>query len=256
MKKPGPLSTLSFVLGFAIAIALFAVSWPIQAGNDYMVLTTTDYESGISYRDVQWHHPIGTITNPCSYADKLVPSIDWNDGGNEHKPDTNIVTTLFDKRIPVVQSGIYLFWDDSHTVSAAGASSVTTKLTFHCLGDPPGDRVAVTRNTVHSYARVPVNDVEFSKNGKPIDSVKGHDTVDVTITLDSPAPPSGTWVKLTTVPDGVLSALPSYFAVSAGETQARITDLEVRKPASEATLNVVASTVGRAQQTQALSILP
>ncbi len=51
-------------------------------------------------------------------------------------------------------------------------------------------------NVVKVYSRIPVNQVEFTKNGKSVSTVKGHDDVDLTITLDAPAPPSGTWVKL------------------------------------------------------------
>ena len=161
-----------------------------------MILTTTDFEAGVSYRSVQSHAPIGLITNPCSYADNFVPTIDWNDGTGEHKPDTNAETKPFYTKVPVVQNGVYLFWDDTHVAVAPGAQTVITKLTVHCLGDPPGDQVFVTRNSVNVFARIPVNQAEFTKDGNKVDSVKGHDTVDLTLTLDAPAPPSGTWVKL------------------------------------------------------------
>jgi hypothetical protein len=62
-----------------IAIGIAVASWPLgfwtqeiaRAGSDYMVLTTADYEAGISYRAVQSHAPIGLITNPCSYVDNF-----------------------------------------------------------------------------------------------------------------------------------------------------------------------------------------
>jgi hypothetical protein len=54
--------------------------------------------------------PIGLITNPCSQADNFVPSIDWNDGAGEHKPDTNTETKLSYSKIPVILTGDYLFW--------------------------------------------------------------------------------------------------------------------------------------------------
>jgi len=227
-----------------------------RAGSDYMALTTKDFETGISYRAVQSHAPIGLITNPCSYADNFAPTIDWNDGTGEHKPDTNAETKLSYSKVPVVQGGDYLFWDDAHFAGEPGPQIVVTKLVVHCLGDPPGDRAYLTRNIVNVYARIPVNQAEFTRNGKSVDAVKGHDTVDLTLTLDAPAPASGTWVRLETTPLGVLSSLPPYFQFPARQTQATISDLEVRKPASNASLVVTASTVGRAQQTQQLTILP
>jgi hypothetical protein len=227
-----------------------------QAASDYMFLTAKDFESGISYRTVQSHAPIGLITNPCSYADNFAPTIDWNDGTGEHKPDTNAETKLFYSKVQVIQNGNYLFWDDTHIAADPGPQIVVTKLLVHCLGDPPGDRAYITRNIVNIFARVPLNQAEFTKNGKPVDTVKGHDTVDLTLTLNAPAPASGTWVKLETTPPGVLNSLPPYFRIPARQTQATIPDLEVRKPASNATLIVTASTVGRPQQTQQLTILP
>src|SRR6202042_2444101 len=195
-----------------IAIGIVVALWPLcpwtqgiaRAGSDYMVLTTTDYEAGISYRAVQSHAPIGLITNPCSYADNFVATIDWNDGSGEHKPDTNAETKLFYTKVPVIQNGVYLFWDDTHVAQAPGSQTVITKLTVHCLGDPPGDQVFLTRNEVNVYARIPVNEAKFTKEGNGVDSVKGHDTVDITLTLDAPAPPSGTWVKLEAEPAGLL----------------------------------------------------
>jgi hypothetical protein len=228
----------------------------VRAGSDCMVLTVTDFEAGISYREVQFHSPIGLITNPCSQADHFVATIDWNDGSGEHKPDSNTETKMSYSKIPVVLTGDYLFWDDTHLAVEPGPQIVVTKLLLHCLGDPPGDRSYVTRNIVNIYARIPLNQAEFTKNGKPVDTVKGHDTVDLRLTLDAPAPASGTWVKLETTPPGVLNSLPPYFRIPARQTQARIPDLEVRKPTSNATLIVTASTVGRPQQTQPLTIVP
>jgi len=221
-----------------------------------MILTVTDYEAGISYRDVQSHNPIGLITNPCSYADNFSPVIDWNDGSGEHKPDTNAKTMLFYTKVPVVQNGVYLFWDDTHVSAEPGPQTVITKLIVHCLGDPPGDRTFVTRNPINVHARIPVNQAEFTKKGKSVDSVKGHDTVDLTLTLGAPAPASGTWVKLETTPPSALNSLPPYFRIPARQTQVTIADLELPEPASKASLIVTASTVGRPQQTQQLTILP
>lgn len=228
----------------------------VRAGSDNMVLTVTNYEAGISYREVQSHDPIGMITNPCSYADNFVPSIDWNDGSGEHRPDTNAETKLFYTKVPVVQNGVYLFWDPTHLAVGPGAQTVITKLVVHCLGDPPGDRVFITRNLVNVYARIPVNQAEFTKNGQSVDSVKGHDTVDLTLTLDAPAPASGAWIKLDTTPPRALNSLPPYFHIPARQTQATISDLELPRPASRATLVVTASTVGRPQQTQQLTVVP
>src|ERR1700723_1419009 len=165
----------------------------VRAGSDYMVLTVTDFEAGISYRAVQFPSPIGLITNPCSQADNFVPTIDWNDGSGEHKPDTNTETKPFYTKVPVVQNGVYLFWDDTHVPVAPGAQTVITKLTVHCLGDPPGDQIFVIRNLVNVFARIPVNEAEFTKDGSKVDSVKGHDTADVTLTLAAPAPSPETW---------------------------------------------------------------
>lgn len=233
--------------------AMSKITW---AGSDFMVLTTTAYETGISYRAVQSHAPIGLITNPCSYADNFAVAIDWNDGSGEHKPDTNVETKPFYTKVPVVQNGVYLFWDDTHVPAEPGAQTAITKLTVHCLGDPPGDHLYVTRNLINVYARIPVNSAEFTKDGKPVDSAKGHDTVDLTITLDAPAPPSGTWVKLGTNPPGALNSLPAFFQVPARQTQATISDMELRNPSRDTTLTVIASTVGRPQQSQQLIIHP
>ena len=84
----------------------------------------------------------------------------------------------------------------------------------------------------------------------------GHQNVDLAITLDAPAPPSGTWVKLEARPEGTLNSLPPYYRVSPQQTQETIRNLEVRKPAAITTLAVIASTVGRAQETDGLSITP
>jgi hypothetical protein len=251
-------SVMTAILLAAAAATLFSLArlHIVHAGSDYMVLTVKDFEAGISYRAVQVHAPIGLITNPCSQADNFVPTIDWNDGTGEHKPDSNTETKMSYSKIPVILTGDYLFWDDTHLAVDPGPQIVVTRLLIHCLGDPPGDRAYVTRNIVNIYARIPLNQAEFTKNGKPVDTVKGHDTVDVTLTLDAPAPASGTWVKLETTPPGVLNSLPPYFRVPARQTQAIIADLEVRKPTSNATLLVTASTVGRPQQTQQLTIVP
>jgi hypothetical protein len=226
-----------------------------RAESKYMFLTVTDYEAGISYRQAQWHAPIGQLVNPCSYADHFAATIDWNDGSGEHKPDTNVQTRML-RTIPVVQSGIYLFWDDEHVSKQAGTQIVTTKLLFHCSGEPPGDREYTERNVVKVYSRIPVNEVEFTKNGNSISSVKGHDNVDVTVTLDAPAPPSGTWVKLEVTPAGNLNALPPYVQIASGETQETIKNLELRKPDSDLGIVVTASTVGRAQESRKLTVTP
>ncbi len=238
------------------ALALPAQFGAAQNGTDAMYLTVTDFEAGLSYRDAQHHAPIGMIANPCSYADKLVPSIDWNDGKGEHKPDTNLLTTMFEKTTPVIQSGVYLFWDDAHKFERAGTTTVTTKLVAHCLGDPPGDKTYVARFEVKAYARVPVEKVAFTGKGKEITTVKGHDSVDLSITLRAPAPPSGTWVKLETEPAARLNSLPPYFFVHPGQTQATVEDLETQKPATDTTLVVKASTVVEGRETQKLVITP
>jgi len=252
--------TIPFLTAILFALGFFLLrpgQTPVaQAGSDNMILTTTDFEAGVSYRSVQSHAPIGLITNPCSYADNFVPMIDWNDGTGEHKPDTNAETKPFYTKVPVVQNGVYLFWDDTHVAVAPGAQTVITKLTVHCLGDPPGDQVFVTRNLVNVFARIPVNQAEFTKDGSKVDSVKGHDTVDLTLTLDAPAPPSGTWVKLEAEPAGLLNSLPPYVRVPARQTQTTISSMELHHPNSNASLVVTASTVGRPQKTQQLTILP
>jgi len=53
-----------------------------------------------------------------------------------------------------------------------------------------------------------------------------------------------------------MNSLLPYFRIAVRQTQATISDMEVRKPATKASLMVTASTVGRAQQTQQLTILP
>ena len=256
MKRKLSLTAIILLAITITASFLPGSSQTVRAGSDYMVLTVKDFESGISYRAVQSHAPIGLITNPCSQADKFVPTIDWNDGTGEHKPDTNAETKMFYTQVPVIQTGDYLFWDDTHVAADPGPQIVVSKLVVHCLGDPPGDRIYVTRNIVNIYARIPLNEARFTKNGQPADTVKGHDTIDLTLTLDAPAPASGTWVKLETTPPGILNSLPPYFRIPARETQATIPDMEVRKPASNETLIVTASTIGRPQQTQQLTIVP
>jgi hypothetical protein len=253
MKSRLSIPAIAFL---AVGILLSRAEPTVGASQDNMVLTVRDYEAGISYREVQSHAPIGLITNPCSYADNFVPAIDWNDGTGEHKPDTNAETKLFYTKVPVIQNGIYLFWDDTHVAQSPGSQTVITKLTVHCLGDPPGDQVYLTRNEVNVYARIPVNEAKFTKEGNAVDTVKGHDTVDLTLTLDAPAPASGTWVKLEAEPAGLLNSLPPYFHIPARQTQATISAMELHRPTSNATLVVSASTVGRAQKTQPLTILP
>jgi hypothetical protein len=226
-----------------------------QAEPRYMFLTVSDFEVGISYRQAQWHAPIGQLIIPCSYADHFVPSIDWNDGTGEHKPDTNVEKKMV-QTTPAVQSGTYLFWDDEHVSTNVGTQVVTTKLSLHCMGTPPGDQQYIYRNVVAVHPRIPVNCVEFSKNGKSVDSVKGHDAVDLTITLDAPAPSSGTWVRLEVTPPGNLNSLPPYIRVSPQETQDTILNLELRRPSVDFTVQVTASTVGRAQGSQKLTVTP
>jgi hypothetical protein len=229
-----------------------------ESGAPMMYLTVKNYEAGISFRDVQYHAPIGMIVNPCSYADKLVPTIDWNDGKGPHKPDTNYVTTVLKNTtpVPVILNGVYLFWDDSHVAPAPGTNVATTKLVVHCLGDPEGDKVYETKNTIHSWARVPVKSVKFEQNGADVASVNGHGLVDVKITLDSAAPESGTWVKLQTSAQSALNSLPPFYFISPGEMSATIEGLETRKPAANTNLSVSASTVGNAQRTKALVVTP
>lgn len=223
-----------------------------------MYLTVKDYEAGVSYRDLQHHAPLGMVVNPCSYAEaeSMKPTIDWNDGTGPHKPDTNYVTTMFQKTMPVIQGGVYLFWEDSHVAPAPGTSIVTTKLVIHCVGDPPGDRVYETRNTIHSYARVPVKSVEFLQNGVATAKVKGHGLVDVKVTLESPSPASGTWVKLTETPQSALNSLPPFYFIAPGETEATIKGLETRKPDANTNLVATASTSGTPKQTQTLVVVP
>ena len=256
LKSTAMKSGLSILAFIAVGISLAGANPTVGAGQDNMLLTVRDYEAGISYRAVQSHAPIGWITNPCSYADNFVPTIDWNDGTGEHKPDHNAETKLFYTKVPVIQNGVYLFWDDTHVALTPGAQTVTTKLTVHCLGDPPGDQVFTTRSEVNVYARIPVNEAKFTKEGNGVDTVKGHDTVDLTLTLDAPAPASGTWVKLQAEPAGLLNSLPPYFHIPARQTQATISAMELHRPTTNATLVVSASTVGRTQKTQPLTILP
>lgn len=229
-----------------------------DSGAPMMYLTVKDYEAGISYRDVQYHSPLGMIVNPCSYADKLEPTIDWNDGKGPQKPDTNFVTKILKNTepIPVVSSGVYLFWEDSHVAPPPGTTTVTTKLVVHCLGDPEGDKVYETKNTIRSFARVPVKRVRYEQNGSDVVAMKGHDLVDVKITLDAPAPESGTWVKLTTTPQAALNSLPQFYFIAPGETSATIKSLETRMPSVETKLVTTAITGGAAQQTQPLVVAP
>lgn len=253
------------ILAVAVAAGALVIatgSWTrihaTESGAPMMYLTVKDYEAGISYRDVQYHSPIGMVVNHCSYADKLEPTIDWNDGNGFHKPDTNFVTRTLKNAepIPVIVSGVYLFWDDSHTAPAPGTTAVTTKLVVHCLGDPPGDKVYETKNMIHSYARIPVKRVRYENKGLDVDSVRGHDSVDVKITLEAASPESGTWVKLTTTPQGALNSLPPFYFIVPGETSATIQDLETRRPSANTNLVTTASTSGKPQQSQTLVVTP
>lgn len=244
------------VLGVVIAHACAPNS--VHAANDAMTLSVTSYEASISYRDVQWHAPIGMITNSCSQADFFAATIDWGDGTGERKPDTNIRLRPFSRenQIPVVDNGTYLFWDDTHAFARSGSYTAKAKVTQHCLGDPPGNQEIVNEITVNAYARIPVNQVEFRKNQKKATAVAGHDVVDLTITLDAPAPPSGTWVKLDASPQGTFNSLPPYYRISPQQIQETIRNLEVRKPTAVTTLIVTASTVGHSEETAKLSIAP
>jgi hypothetical protein len=224
-----------------------------RAEPRYMFLTVTDFEVGISYRQAQWHAPIGQLIVPCSYADHFAATIDWNDGTGEHKPDANVEKKMV-QTVPAVQSGTYLFWDDEHVFKTVGTQIVTTKLLIHCVGDPPGDQEYAYRNVVKAYARIPVNQIEFTKDGKSVTKVKGHDRADLTITLGAPAPPSGTWVKLDVSPAGNLNTLPPYVQVAQGQTQQTIPNLELRNPNADIEIRITASTVGRAQESQNLTV--
>ena len=124
------------------------------------------------------------------------------------------------------------------------------------MGEPPGDQEYIYRNVVKVYSRIPVNQVEFTKDGKSVSKVKGHDRIDLTITLNAPAPPSGTWVKLDVSPAGNLNTLPPYVQVSEDQTQQTISNLEVRNPSADIEVLVTASTVGRAQESQKLTVTP
>jgi len=241
-----------------LASGSFARFRAADSGAPMIYLTVKDYEAGISFRDVQYHAPLGMIVNSCSYADKLEPTIDWNDGNGPHKPDTNYITKLLKNTepIPIVMNGVYLFWEDSHVAPSPGTSTVITKLVLHCLGDPPGDKVYITKNTIHSYARVPVKSVRYQQNGADVATVKGHDLIDVRITLDAPAPESGTWVKLTTAPQAALNSLAPFYFIAPGETGATIKALEPRMPSVDTKLVTIASTVGSPQQTQSLLVKP
>src|ERR1700751_3150310 len=148
----------------------------VFAENPLMTLSVTSFEAGISYRDVQWHEPIGMITNPCSQADFFLTSIDWGDGTGERKPETNIRQRQFSKENPtvVVDNGVYLFWDDTHSLARSGTYVARGKVTFHCLGEAPGNREVVNEITVNAYASIPVNQVEFRKNEKKAIEVAGH----------------------------------------------------------------------------------
>jgi hypothetical protein len=251
--------TILAAAGAAVVMAgSFARFHAADSGAPMMYLTVKEYESGISFRDVQYHAPLGIVVNPCSYADKLEPTIDWNDGKGPHKPDTNYTTKLLKNTepIPIVMNGVYLFWEDSHVAPAPGISTVITKLVVHCLGDPPGDKTYVTKNTIHSYARVPMKSVRYQQNGADVATVKGHDLIDVKLTLDAPAPDSGTWVKLTTTPQAALNSLPPFYFIAPGETDATIKALETRMPSVDTKLVTTASTVGAPQETQALVVKP
>src|ERR1700759_1501974 len=128
----------SSVRGIALACATVAVLMgaiaprlrSADSGAPKMYLTVKDYEAGISYRDVQFHSPLGVVVNPCSYADKLEPTIDWNDGHGPHKPDTNYTSRILKNtsEVPIILGGDYFFWEDTHIAPAPGTSTVTTKL--------------------------------------------------------------------------------------------------------------------------------
>jgi hypothetical protein len=247
------------VVGLGAVAVLAAGTWlrAADSGASKMYLTVKDYEAGISYRDVQYHSPLGILVNPCSYADKIEPTIDWNDGHGPHKPDTNYTTRILKNtsEVPIVLGGDYLFWEDTHVAPAPGTSTVITKLVVHCLGDPPGDHTFATKNTVHSYARVPVQSVKFEVNGANASHVKGHDLVDVNVALSAPSPESGTWVHLTVTPQSALNSLPPFYFLAAGEATATIPHMETRKPdGGKAELVVTAYTVGDPRHSEPLEV--
>jgi hypothetical protein len=248
-----------FVIGFGAIALLGAGTWlsAADSGAPKMYLTVKDYEAGLSFRDVQYHSPLGILVNPCSYADKIEPTIDWNDGHGPHKPDTNYTTRILKNtsEVPIVIGGDYLFWEDTHVAPAPGTSTVITKIVVHCLGDPPGDHTFITKNTIHSYARVPVQSVKFEVNGADVTRVKGHDLLDVNVVLAAPAPESGTWVHLTITPQSALNSLPPFYFIAPGEASATMTRMETRKPdGGKAQLVVTAYTVGDRQQSEPLEV--
>ena len=251
---------LTFLIGLTAWVTAVLVAGgdfrAAETGEPMMYLTVKDYEAGVSLPRLAAPRSHWNCRESLFYADTMRPTIDWNDGNGPHKPDTNYVTTMFQKTTPVIQSGVYLFWEDSHVAPAPGTSTVTTKLVVHCLGDPPGDKVYETKNTIHSYARVPVQKVEFQQNGAPVTKVRGHDLVDVEVTLAGASPESGTWVKLTTSPQAALNSLPPFYFIAPGETVATIQRLETRKPSANTNLVTTASTYGKPQETQTLVVTP
>jgi hypothetical protein len=98
--------------------------------------------------------------------------------------------------------------------------------------------------------------VRYEQNGADVATVKGHDLVDVKITLDAAAPGSGTWVKLITTPQSALNSLPPFYFIAPGETEATIKGLETRMPSVDTNLDTTASTVGSPKQTQPVLVKP
>ena len=123
-----------------------------------------------------------------------------------------------------------------------------------CLGEAAGNRERCERNRGQRICQNSGESGGIARRKEGERSGRASEC-DLAITLDAPAPPSGTWVKLMERAEGTFNSLPPYYRVSPQQTQETIRNLEVRKPAATTTLTVIASTVGRAQ-TDELSITP
>jgi hypothetical protein len=57
---------VEFMIGLLTLLALAGTcKKSAHAEHRYMFLTVTDFEEGISYRQAQWHAPIGHLINPA-----------------------------------------------------------------------------------------------------------------------------------------------------------------------------------------------
>ena len=216
------------------------------AENPLMTLSVTNFEVGISYRDVQWHAPIGTITNPCSQADfflrasigemepaSISPKPIFASGNSPGKTKFSLWTMAFiffgTTRIPLRGAGRMLRGQRSRSTAWAKLPEIGSCERNH------GQRIC--QNSGESGG-IPQERKESEPSGRASECGPGDYSGCAGAAFRHVGETGG-------APGRNFNSLPPYYRVSPQQTQETIRNLEVRKPAATTTLTVIASTVGR-----------